>query len=110
MLPPLEDRLRPVMARRGGSRLYCPLIEIAADSSPHGCDYPSRAQTTKGSRAIRRHFREHVAAFRAARDGLLRYAQPGSSLGSPGFRIELSLTKGSFARDDEHDGYEDLDA
>jgi hypothetical protein len=85
--------------RRGGTRLYCPVVDVAATEQGDGalfmCGYPSRASTPKGARALRRHCRrDHMEPFRRGTEKILRYVQTGEWGGMQNVHAEITLGKG----------------
>jgi hypothetical protein len=98
----LTHNVRP---RRGGTRLYCPLVSIIGDDIHDPlCHYPSRADTARGAAAIRRHFRVHVEQFKAAKSAKMIYAfNAPKGAPCPGARLEYTISKGRFAREERED-------
>lgn len=87
--------LSQIQPRRGGSRLYCPVVDVPATEASGVlamCAWPSRAQTAKGAKAIRRHVRMHVQAFQAETAAMMRWIQRGEFGGIP-VRAEFTVSK-----------------
>ena len=84
--------------RRGGTRLYCPMVDVTATEQGDGqlfmCGAPSRASTSAGRKALRRHCRrDHIEPFRRGTERILRYVQTGEWGGMPGAHAEITLEK-----------------
>jgi hypothetical protein len=84
--------------RRGGTRLYCPMVDVAATEQGDGhlfmCGHPSRVNTGKGAKALRRHVRrDHMEPFRQGTEQILRYVQTGEWGGMRNVHAEITLEK-----------------
>lgn len=82
---------------RGGTRLYCPMVDVGETertSIMHMCGWPSRADTRGGRKAIRRHLRrDHIAPFIAETGAVMRYLASGRWGSAGHVRAEVEVSK-----------------
>lgn len=95
--------------RRGGTRIYCPLVDVNATEQSDTlqmCGWHPRRDTAATRSRYRRHFRrDHIVPFVQGTDAMLRYLM-NCDWGGQKVRADIKVTRGG----DTHETQETSDS